>query len=401
MRAITRSTRAGPASGGCANLRHPMLADESRRDARPARVLQVLTCDGVGGTEHMVASLVEHLDREQVACDVVTLDAPGPIAARLRAAGVPVRSLGGGFARALPRLARAVRAGGYDVVNAYGFKATAAARLITRVLSPGSAFVAGVRALHPSEVERMDTPKARFVLTLERLGARWVDVYDANSAGAVELLAGLGVPRERLTCIPNGLDAARWPLAAPAGGDRCTILCVARMVPRKRHVDLLEASAVLHGRGVPHRLVLAGDGPLRAELQARAAALGIDGHAEFPGRLAGEALRRCLAGSHVSVLVSTLEGMSTSVMEAMACGLPVVGSDVNGIRDLVVDGETGLLVPPKSPVELAAALERLVAGPALRATLGAAGRRRLEREFSLEAMVAAKGDLYRRLAGVG
>src|SRR3979409_1204747 len=94
------------------------------------RVLQVITRDGVGGTEHMVATLVERADPAQVNMDVVILDSPGPVAGRLRASGVAVQSLGAGVARPFARLARILATEHYEVVNAYGFRAT----LVTRFL---------------------------------------------------------------------------------------------------------------------------------------------------------------------------------------------------------------------------------------------------------------------------
>src|SRR4051794_11263737 len=116
----------------------------------PVRVLQILTCDTNAGTEIMVAGLVESMDRERVSSTVVLLDAPGPIAARLQQAAIPVRSLGGrGFLVATARLARILRAETFDVVNAYGFKGTLAARILVRLFARGRpAFVSGVRGLH-------------------------------------------------------------------------------------------------------------------------------------------------------------------------------------------------------------------------------------------------------------
>ncbi|MEA2125192.1 MAG: hypothetical protein QOI80_1974 [Solirubrobacteraceae bacterium] len=370
---------------------------------QPARVLQVLMCDGVGGTEAMVTTLVERMDPAEVASQVVTLSGHGPVAERLGRAGVPMRSLGrdGGLPTAARRLAGVVARGNYDVVNAYGFKATAAARLATRALDRRARFVCGVRGLHVTETERIDTPKARFTLTMERLGSSLVDIYDANSTGALDLLERAGVPRRKLRYIPNGLDLADWPQVELGDPAEPVVLCVARFVPRKRQIDLVRAAERLAERSVSFRLVFAGDGPTLEEVRAVAAAGAAADRIEFLGLLDHDRVRDQLAAADVVSLPATWEGMANGVMEAMACGLPLVGTDVNGIADLVVEGETGHLVAPETPSALAAALERLLVDAGLRRQMGRAGRERVERHFTVDAMVGAKTALYRELQEAG
>jgi glycosyltransferase involved in cell wall biosynthesis len=362
----------------------------------PVRVLQVLTCDGFGGTEHMVATVVERIDRRKVAPTVVTLDGRGPVARRLAKHGVPVRSLGGdGLPRAFVRLARILRREPFDVVNAYGFKSTFVTRFLVRALAPRAVFVSGVRGLYVSELQRRDGPKARLVLGAERLTSPLVDVYDANSKGAVELLAGTGIDRRRLRYIPNGLDVEWWrpgsnrpPRSIPV------VLCVARFTPIKRHQDLLRAVSILRDRGVPLRLELIGDGPTLPEMQRLARELVASELVRFAGPRDADKVRDAMRRADVFCLASGWEGMASSVMEAMACGLPVVGTRVNGIAELVEHGRTGYLVPPEQPKLLAEALQRLLTDPAEAATLGAAGRKRIAKEFSVDSMVAAKEELF-------
>jgi glycosyltransferase involved in cell wall biosynthesis len=366
----------------------------------PVRVLQVLTCDGLGGTEHMVATVVERIDRRQVAPAVVTLDRPGPVAYRLAARGVPVRSLGnGGLMRAFARLAGILRRESFDVVNAYGFKSSFVARFLVRALAPRSVFVSGVRGLHLSELEQLDSPKARLVLRLERLTSGLVHVYDANSRGALELLAEAGIDRGRLCYIPNGLDVARWtPNSDRRAESTPLVLCVARFVPRKRHQDLLRAVAILRDRGVPVRLELIGDGPTLPHMRRLVGELQLHEIVRFAGARSSDQVREAMRGADIFCLSSRWEGMAGSVMEAMACGLAVVGTDVNGIAELVEHGRTGYLVPPERPDLFADALRRLATDPVEAATLGAAGRQRICREFGVESMVAAKERLFVKLA---
>jgi glycosyltransferase involved in cell wall biosynthesis len=370
-------------------------------DGAAPRVLQILTCDGVGGTEAMLASIIERMDSARVRLELVTLSPPGPVAARAAAAGARVRTLGGaGFGVACIRLARLLAGERYDVINAYGARATAVVRLLGALVSPGSAVVSGVRGLHVTELDRIDGVKSRALLRLELLGSPLVDAYDANSLGAVELLAGAGIRPSKLHYIPNGIDAEGWPLAEPDAEFPPTIVCVARFVARKRHVDLVEACARLRDMGIDLRAVLVGDGPELPAVRAAARDAGLSKIIKFPGTVTGAALRPLLASCSLFCLCSVWEGMAGSVMEAMAAGLPVVGTRVNGIADLVVDGTTGILVPPRRPDALADGLAEVLADPAARRRMGRAGRAHIERQYGVLRMVRDKERLYRQLAGV-
>lgn len=138
---------------------------------------------------------------------LATLAPRSPIVARVRAGGRLDEVAGcvsGGLARAAWRLEHLRRVRQYDVVNAYGLKASVAASVLVRLLQPTAVFVCGVRALHVTEVERLDSPKARFASLVERLLSPLVDVYEANSRAALELLTGLGF-------TATGSSTSQWP----------------------------------------------------------------------------------------------------------------------------------------------------------------------------------------------
>lgn len=364
----------------------------------------MLAEDDLAGTELMVASIITRSPREWVAHDLATLRPPGPIAKLVAETGLPlVVSLGGsgGFAGAAWRLARLLRRGRYDVITAYGLKASSLARILTRLLSPGTAFVCGVRGSHVTEVESLDSPKARIASGVERLLSPLVTLYDANSQAALELLGGLGIAADRLVYIPNGLDLARWsprPPDAPPP-EPPLIVCAARFAPVKRHRDLLEALGILRGQGLDFRVVLAGEGPDLAEMRELAGRLGLGSAVSFPGRIGADEVRELLADATVVCLPSSCEGMPGALMEAMASGVPVVATDVPGTRELVVGGRSGLLVPAYDPPALAAALADVIRDRALRERLVEEGRRRIEESFSLDAMLGAKERLYLGLGG--
>jgi glycosyltransferase involved in cell wall biosynthesis len=338
-----------------------------------------------------------HIDR--VVYEVGTLAAPGPVARRMEAAGIPVHSLGSGdWIAQLRRLMRLVRTRRFDVVNAYGFKATMLARAAVHQPLDGRLrpmLVCGVRGLRTTEVEDMRSGKARVVAIVERLTKGMVDVWDANSPGAAAFIQGLGVPADRIRCIPNGLDLRAWPEAASATvHDPPVILCVSRFVARKRHADLVAALARLREAGVDFRADLVGDGPEKPAIQQLVSSMALEDRVRFHATLAHPEIHALMQRSSLFCLPSAWEGMPGAVMEAMAAGLPVVATDVNGTDMLVIDGVTGRLVPPRAPMLLAQALNDCLANPQLMSEMGKAGRRRIEEEFSLEKMIERKENLY-------
>jgi glycosyltransferase involved in cell wall biosynthesis len=363
------------------------------------RVLQVLAHDVVGGTELLVVALADGLRERGFDSEVATLDSPGPVACQLGERGVRVHSLGGsavGRPGAAVRLRSLIRKGGYDLVEAYGFKASLAARLVSRSARPRPVQVCGVMGAHITEVVELDELKGRFALRVERLTSGLVDGYDVIALYAIELLAGIGIPRERLHYIPNGVDLEVWTRRSgePAAA---LILCSARFVPRKRQDDLLRAAAELKRRGVPFRLEFAGVGPTQPAVRRLTGELGLGDEVDFLGALSSEELRGRLAEAAVLCLPSLWEGIPAAALEAMAVGVPVVSTDAPGTRDVIDDGTTGLLASPKDPAGLADRLELVLSDPARARSLADAARLEVEREYSLNAMVTRKQALYEEL----
>ncbi len=141
--------------------------------------------------------------------------------------------------------------------------------------------------------------------------------------------------------------------------------------------------------------MIAGDGPERERLEALAAELGFGERVTFTGVVSQDEARELYRGSDLFCLPSLAEGLPAVLMEAMACGLPVVSTRIDAIPELVVDGESGLLVEPGDSAGLRAALERLTGDPKLRAALGAAGRRRVAERHELGRQADQLADLLR------
>ncbi len=232
--------------------------------------------------------------------------------------------------------------------------------------------------------------KAPLQAALGCLTAWLADVVMAPSqATAAELRRDYRI--DDVAVLPNvtgGLERrAAESEAVESEGTRGALLFVGRLRIRKGVEVLLEALARPELASRSARLLVAGDGEHRARLERRARDLGLGDRVRFLGRRDAGGVRRLLAGARALVVPSIYEGMPLVVLEAMEAGLPVVASAVSGIPEVVVDGETGWLVPPEDPVALAAALERALADPEESARRGAAGRRRLDARFRPEAAV--------------
>jgi glycosyltransferase involved in cell wall biosynthesis len=229
---------------------------------------------------------------------------------------------------------------------------------------------------------------------------RWADRLMAPLASAIvcvsetERAAGLAARTcraERTVVIPNAVDVGAAPRAAHAG-DPPLIVTVGRLAAPKDPVTLLRALATVAPS--PFTALLVGEGPDRPAVETEIRALGLTDSVELAGERRD--VPALLATGDVFVLSSRSEGAPISILEAMAAGLPVVASDVGGVGELVLDGETGLLVPPGDPARLAEALQRLLRDPALRRRLGAAGHARARERFDLRPLQSAHLELYAR-----
>ena len=214
----------------------------------------------------------------------------------------------------------------------------------------------------------------------------------ANSAGLRDLALRAGA--RDVTVIPNGVDL---DLFRPAPGGPppglLTVLSVGRFAPQKNIAGLLRAAAEAARKvGRPFRLELVGDGPERESLRILAQALGLADRVTFLPWQSREALVARYQGAHLFALPSFQEGMPNVALEAMACGLPILGTRIGGTEELVTDGENGLLVPSGDEAALAAALAALLDDDALRARMGSRSPERAAR-YRWAAVAAAYASL--------
>src|SRR5215510_11092906 len=194
---------------------------------------------------------------------------------------------------------------------------------------------------------------------------------------------------DRIHRLYNGLNLAEFG-RANFSSDPPLIVAIGRLIAKKGFANLIRACALLVERGRPFRCEIFGDGPLVNQLRALIEDLGLREHIQLPGPKLQHELRARLANANVFVLPSVpeaeggMDNLPTVIMEAMATGLPVVSTTIGGIPEMVVENETGFLVPPEDADALAAAIEKIIGDPSLAQRLGQAGYDRAQRLFSIE-----------------
>jgi glycosyltransferase involved in cell wall biosynthesis len=255
-----------------------------------------------------------------------------------------------------------------------------------------------------------DLPRHRWLLGIKRYIYRLlfkraihkIDGLIAVSEQVKQALIDYVKPAEqKITVICNAVDVERYQNirddlkireSLGIGEDSCVALVVAILKVQKGHKYLIDAAAELIPEYPKLHFLLAGDGILREELVAHTNTLGIQNHVHFLGNR--KEIPELLAGSDYFVLPSLWEGLPLALIEAMASGLPIVATNVSGSKQVMIDGQTGLLVPPGDSHELALALRQLISQPQLSREMGDAARRRIEESFNAEKQTEEHIDLY-------
>ena len=247
-------------------------------------------------------------------------------------------------------------------------------------------------SLQGGDVPGFDPGRMRLYhkLTGGVISALWRDAAAvvANSQG-LAALARVHDPSATIGVIPAGADLAGIPAKQSyAAAGPVNLLFVGRLV-RQKGLDVLIAALAKINLAIKWRLILVGDGPEWPAIAGEAARLGLADRLDLRGWCAKEALPEIYRSGDIFVLPSRDEGMANALLEAMAAGLPVVGTRISGTSEVVIQGETGLLVAPEDPDALATALTALIADPAKREAFGRAGRERVETTFGWDVIAAA------------
>lgn len=372
--------------------RFPFLVREMSEDARLRLAFCVTELDP-GGAERALVELVTRLDRTRFAPRVYCLSGRGALVDRLEGAGIEtvlLRARSRWDLGVVGRLKDELVRQRPHVLQSWLFHANLAGRL-AGWWGGVPVIISGIRV-----AER----RSKWPLRLDRWTQRLVDAHVCVSQSVCEFSERVaGLDRRKLRVIPNGVEASRFSQAPPWDGGtlgippESPVMVAAGRLDRQKGFDLLLRAIADGGRFPrdPHWVVV-GEGPERKNLERQIAELGLQGSVHLPGWRAD--LPGILRAATGFVLSSRWEGMPNVVLEAMAAGLPVVATGVEGVRELVIDPETGWIVPPDDVVALTTALRALLTDPAGGVQRGVAGARRVRETFTWQRVCAAYSDLY-------
>ena len=391
------------------NIRHA-VSHESIEDGwvRRVRIAYLPPRLTPGGAERQMLALAERLPRDRFEVEFLVLSGPGVYEERATAAGVPIRFIGeaavGGQmlpARLWHRASKArrfvssVRSGRFDVVDAWLYPADVLAALL-RPLTRTPVVISGRRNVDPQNFFR---PFERWI---ETLVGGMTDVVVANSAAVAAHAVSGGVAPEKLRIIRNGVvvpepvseaeRAARRHTVGVDDPNEIVIGCIANYSPVKRHDLIIEAFAALQDQDRSLRLVLVGEGPMRPTIEHQVRELGLESRV----RLHGSELNpeRLYPAFDVAVQASSREGLPNALLEAGAAGRPMVATAAGGTDEIVIDGQTGLLIPVDDGAALTEAMRRMVSDAELRQRLGRAAREHVAATFDMDRFVAEFAVLY-------
>jgi len=384
----------------------PLLPSASAMPAgRPIHVLFVNTDLRVGGQERVLLEVLRGLDRARVRPVVVCLKEEGALGAQVRELGVPL--FAGLLAhrldlRVLPRLVALVRRERIDVVCTIG----CGDKMFWGRLA---GWLGGARGLVCEIHKTRDAAGRPVIERMNRLLAPLTDAFVAVARGAGEyLVEHEGVPRAKLVVIHNGVDVERFAPASAAqraatraelglADDEVALLHVAVLRPEKGHAVGLAALRRVVDIEPKVRLFLIGDGPERDVIERRIAELSLGRHVTLLGQRGD--VERLLPAGDVALLCShdRVETFPLALLEAMACGLPVVATRVGSVDEMVEDGGNGRLVPTGDEASLAVALIELARSPEMRRAFGNRALRTVRESFPATKMVNDRISLFERV----
>ncbi|MEW6447185.1 MAG: glycosyltransferase family 4 protein [Bacillota bacterium] len=367
------------------------------------KVLHVVR-PAAGGMKGHLLSLLKHTDRELF--EPWVAGPPGEMLSAAENSGFNVfpLPLRGEIdlindSRVVLRLARFLKAKRFEILHAHGSKAGLVGRLAAMIAgTPVVFFTAHSSILYP---EWPEFKKKAYVFAEKCLARRTNRVIAVSEALRRELIEREGMNPGQVVAVYNGINPGDFQTEEPRESirvrlglpvDRPVVGAVARLAPQKGLNYLIEAAALI-SPGERPLFVVVGDGPLRAELEALVAKRGAGGHFIFTG--SRDDVPVFLKAFDILALPSLTEALGLAVLEAMAASLPVIATAVGGIPEVVVHGETGILVPPRDAVALAKGVTELLAAPERAASFGVAGRKRVCDLFTVEKMAGRVMDLYR------
>ncbi|MFH1537893.1 MAG: glycosyltransferase family 4 protein [bacterium] len=359
----------------------------------------------MGGAQVHLLLLLKHIDREKFSCRVIT-GGGGEFVKRIEELDCPVTVVPE-FLRpinplkdytAVSKVASILKRQPADIVHTHTPKG-GLARIAAR--RAGARFV--VHTVHGLGFHDFSSPlKKAFFIRGERFLGRFADALICVSEESHRLaVENRFVPPERAVCIPNGIDLSSFDPEKTEGTlyeslgiptDAPVVGTVGRLDESKDPETFVRAAALVLKEFDGARFILIGDGPFRGALEATARSLGVRDSVIFAGWR--DDVPSLLKDMSVFVLSSLREGMPLTLIEAMAMAKPAVATDVIGNREVVVDGETGLLVPPREPEKLGEAVAKLLKDEELMKRLGESGRKRACENYDIKVMARRTEEAY-------
>jgi glycosyltransferase involved in cell wall biosynthesis len=369
---------------------------------QPLRVAYVVKSMVVGGSQTHLTQVLRLLDRERFDPVLYCLTAEGVLLETVQRLGVPVKApaarlsfKGPALVARMITLARALRQQRADVVHNYLLRANLVGS-VAACLARVPVVLSSKRGCHERRGFELVSAKVANALSHRVM---------VNAEAVREFVhANEGCPKDKMTVIPSGVDTDRFLPLAGAGfkarlglpEDGPLIGIVTRMRVRKGVEEFIRAFGQVRQTHSDAHAAIVGEVDLDDGLQALVRGLGLEKHLSLLGRRSD--MPEVYSAFDVFVLSSHDEGMSNAILEAMAMEKPVVATDVGGTGEVVRHGHSGLLIPPKDPEALAAAINEMLAQPARAREMGRLGRRIVEDGFSAHAMVRQMERLYLDLA---
>jgi glycosyltransferase involved in cell wall biosynthesis len=305
----------------------------------------------------------------------------------------------------VPRLSKIIKNNSIQIVHGQGARAEFYARLANR-LAGKSNYVSTIAM--PVEGFDVGPIRKKIYSLFDRFSEKFVDRFVVVSdALRDKMIRGRGIPPEKVTRIYNGIEVDHYlPQDQNRSRERIRnefnieedtlfIGAIGRLVWQKGFEFLIQAMPKVLTEFPQTKVLIAGEGPLREELEEVAERLKIKEHIIFSGFRAD--IKEILTAIDILVIPSLLEGFPMITLEGIAMAKPIIATRIDGINEQIVDGESGILIPPRDPSAIAEAIVRVITEKELAHSLGLGGRRRVEREFTVERMVSETENVYQSL----
>jgi L-malate glycosyltransferase len=377
-------------------------SSQTQEALMPIKILKFLTLFAVGGTERQFTYVTKGLDRSRFDVHVGCLSREGKLLKEIEALNVPISEYrisclyGATTMRRQWQFAQSLRREGVRLVHAYGF--------YPNVFCVPPARLAGCATIASVRDTGVFTSQIKLKSLAQKTACRMADRVIANSIAVRDWLTSLGMKEKQITVIPNGIIVpertvttdvpVRRQLGIPPNAPLIAVVC---RLNKNKGVEYFLQAAVTVSRQFPEaRFLIVGgsyfDASYQPSLERFATELGLKDRVMLTGERSD--IPKLLQEVDLSVLPSLSEGLSNSLLEAMAARVPVVATNVGGNPEVVLDGRTGLLVPPRDPDALANAMSRILQSPETAKKFGDAGYDRVKSQFSLEATLRRTEDLY-------